>query len=69
MDMKLHLYTVEGKGTFPLDMLRYDCAWPSHDASTIVMTAQRSVSLASYQEPTTDRWRSFGWTVKERMTA
>lgn len=64
------LYTVSGRGRFPLDMLRYDSAWPasSTDSATIsaTLTVHRgsaAVQLLSHKSPTADRWTSFGWTV------
>lgn len=66
-------YFVTGRGEFPLDMLRYDCAWPlDSEAATRmaggygghpVTQGLRSVHLVSYREPTIDRWASFGWSV------
>jgi hypothetical protein len=60
-------YWVTGKGSFPLDMLRYDCAWPASgdDAPKIngnLWPSTRSIRMRSYQEPTVERWSSFGWT-------
>jgi hypothetical protein len=63
----LYIYYVTGRGQFPLDMLRYDCAWPasSVDVSKIedYERKPRSVQLHSYQEPTIARWSSFVWSV------
>ena len=66
---KMYEYWVSGRGQFPLDMLRYDLAWPatSQDAAALdnytgVRTI-RSVKLQSYCEPTIDRWLSFCWSV------
>jgi hypothetical protein len=75
--MKVHshrfAYNVVGRGAFPFDMLRYDCAWPatSLDAGMLGPTVPdtsrswRTIRLYSCREPTVDRWRSFGWTVKD----
>jgi len=70
-------YAVEGIGDFPLDMLRHDCAYPADQESVSAITAgfrwaaarKRSrdpivVRLVSDREPTPERWRAFGWTVK-----
>ena len=70
-------YAVEGIGDFPLDMLRHDCAYPADQESVSAITAgfrwaaarMRSrelivVRLVSDREPTPERWRPFGWTVK-----
>ncbi|MDP9275899.1 MAG: hypothetical protein M3O99_09950 [Chloroflexota bacterium] len=69
-------YAVEGFGDFPLDMLRHDCAYPADEESVAAIMAglrwaasrKRSretlrVRLLSHRAPTSDRWRSFGWTV------
>jgi hypothetical protein len=60
---------VRGRGKFPMDMLRYDCAYPSDTTSAMrVLTPeddernkQRTVYLTSRQMPTVARWASFGW--------
>ena len=60
---------VEGVGEFPLDMLRYDCAFPAteQDAGVAlrherdrrrVMLIRRSVFEGG---PEVGRWASFGW--------
>ena len=69
-------YAVEGVGDFPLDMLRHDCAYPADEESVAAIMAglrwaasrKRSrellqVRLLSHRAPTSERWRSFGWTV------
>jgi len=69
-------YAVEGVGDFPLDMLRHDCAYPADQESVAAIMAglrwaasrKRSrevlvVRLVSDRAPTSERWRSFGWTV------
>lgn len=66
-------FTVEGIGTFPFDMLRYDQCWPKresedstelelHPRSTRVREA-RQVTLVGISPPTEGRWASFGWRV------
>jgi len=69
-------FEVEGTGAFPIDMLRYTCAWPkgeidacaiedSHDE----LPRRRTVALSRYHrgpEPilAADRWESkFRWRV------
>ena len=65
----LYEYYVTGRGDFPLDMLRYDGAWPAsgEDAARLVLLddrrSNRSVKLRSYNAPTLARWMSFGWSV------
>jgi hypothetical protein len=68
----LLFFTVTGQGAFPLDMLRYDRCWPydGQDVQNIDprVTGFRGVRLAMpartrADEPTVDRWKSFGWQV------
>lgn len=68
-------YVVEGSGDFPIDMLRYDCAWPktegdSHSISHWRDVKPRRVTLSKYHVDTqpqigAPRWLSFGWRVVE----
>ena len=68
-------YWVTGRGEFPIDMLRHDCAWPAdngelinryHYENDIEKRRQpRAIKMRSHQKPEVDRWRSFGWTVSE----
>lgn len=63
-------YRVSGFGQFPVDMLRYDRAWPASeiDAGTIHASFRNverwSVSLEGLDYPTVERWRSFGCEVE-----
>lgn len=63
-------YTVSGSGMFPIDMLRYDAAWPATSADVPLICSGnrglRVVRIRSAQKPTVGRWASFGWTVIER---
>lgn len=68
-------YVVTGSGAFPFDMLRYDHCWPAtgEDAGRLdtmfgdrESRQRRSIKMWSYNEPTTDRWSSFGWSVGAR---
>lgn len=64
---------VYGEGAFPMDMLRYDTCWPAHGTDVMQLDAReyRGVCLGRHarerNDPgwTTERWESFGWTVKE----
>lgn len=65
-------FTVEGSGTFPHDMLRYDWCVPASEHDSAVMgdhdSARRRVELTRLandkkSEPTRGRWASFGWRV------
>lgn len=71
---------VEGMGDFPLDMLRYDSAFPMTEQDSHIAANQfekRRVALtvraANDLGPTVDRWRSFTWQVvgifRERLEA
>ena len=68
----LNTFTVAGKGTFPLDMLRYDQCWPKapKDADEIKSEGEsfrsaRTVTLQSWKgEATAARWSSYGWEVQ-----
>jgi hypothetical protein len=68
---EVYRYKVTGIGHFPMDMLRYDAAYPSNsDAVTGIShsrqedSRRRTVELRSHRRPTVDRWNSFGWTVE-----
>lgn len=62
---------VEGRGTFPMDMLRYDRCFPASelDSSIANMDGHRALILCrrseSSPDPTKGRWNSFGWDVIE----
>lgn len=70
---KLYVFEVEGRGTFPIDMLRYDSCWPksegtdSHEVESTFRPRSggitRKVTLIGLTEPTEARWQSFGWKV------
>ena len=66
-------FTVSGKISFPLDMLRYDHCFPRspRDSSSICADPcgnELTIDLGRYvgtksEEPTLGRWASFGWHV------
>jgi hypothetical protein len=70
-------YVATGTGRFPLDMLRYDSAWPAteHDANILDthLTCGGTVpfegvqlkraQIDAHSMPAIDRWRSYGWHV------
>jgi hypothetical protein len=64
---KRRYFTVQGEGTFPLDMLRYDVAWA---VTGIEGHAQRTVICGTLAGngtvPTAERWASFGWIVTRK---
>lgn len=81
---RIYTYTVTGKGSFPLDMLRYDVASPADAKSAALIKASSrraraffgypeiycySVRLVSAYEPTLGRWESFGWEVSDVSSA
>lgn len=69
--------TVEGRGSFPIDMLRHDACYPrsQQDVNKIIDDRRgdgmqfvqvvhhvlKDENIASI--PTTERWSSFGWRV------
>lgn len=64
----LYEYVVAGRTQFPVDMLRYDGAWPADQESTSYLLASpghRRIRLHSYREPTPARWESFMWRVEQ----
>ena len=68
MTTKIHTFKVRGKGSFPLDMLRYDACHPVRpedvDSLTEILGDEpRTVTLNSNHPPTVKRWASFGWKV------
>lgn len=65
--MRMYEIEVSGCGPFPVDMLRYDQAFPqdTKDAQAILRAGHViGVRLVSRQF-TPDRWASFGWAAKE----
>ena len=73
---------VTGTGDVPMDMLRYDAAWPAsqEDARKMVLarygteeeraewfTTPRDVFLFCHGKPTPERWASFGWRCDARQ--
>jgi hypothetical protein len=63
-------FTVEGDGTFPFDMLRYDCCHPVHETEARYLLTEaphrRRVTLEHRGNgiaPTERRWESFSWKV------
>jgi hypothetical protein len=64
--------TVVGVGPFPIDMLRYDRAYPVGQDSTNAIiqsmgrygrTGAQRVTVASPNPLTSGRWETFGWKV------
>lgn len=78
-------FTVEGRGKFPLDMLRYDHCWPADQDSvqSIHFSLERTQKRADGPraivllrdvfdkgaEPQVERWLSFSWRVTSVLSA
>ena len=64
---KLIVFTVEGAGRFPIDMLRYDACYPtdsgSVDGINFSLAARKVTLRAASNFITPARWASFGWRV------
>ena len=63
---KSYIFRVEGKESFPMDMLRYDSCFPNspHDVDMMrIDIDERIIELVSNYPPTKARWESFGWNV------
>jgi len=62
---KTYRVTVEGAFTFPIDMLRYDAAYPASERDSACITAEgkRQVTVRMPNAPTEGRWNSFAWKV------
>lgn len=69
-------FTVRGRGAFPVDMLRYDAAYPAsaYDARQVERTFDErlegffdvwtiTLQTRCATSPTAGRWHSFGWEV------
>jgi len=64
-------YRVQGSLPFPIDMLRYDAAWPASETDSNIITSTHQyenkglvqVEVRSRRPPTPGRWESFGWLV------
>lgn len=67
----VHYARVEGSGSFPVDMLRYDCAVPlNFDLEAIDpkfgFDSRIIAAVSKFEERTpftVDRWRSFLWSI------
>jgi hypothetical protein len=68
MSINVRHLVVEGRGEFPIDMLRYDSACPDTENDSIAMKSidPRRIHLRRFsigREPSHGRWESFGWKV------
>lgn len=68
----VHKITVEGAGQFPIDMLRYDQAFPASEADSAIISQQADQRVVNLERisgvnipagATLGRWASFGWRV------
>lgn len=66
------IITVRGAFVFPIDMLRYDHAWPRTENDSLRIQnaiesggtyGRQDIELYSFEMPNRDRWASFGWEV------
>jgi len=69
-DKSLMTFDVVGRVTFPTDMLRFDQCWPhtSVDAAKITLGkgGLRSITLATYKNPTPHKWSVYLWNIDDR---
>jgi hypothetical protein len=68
-------FFVEGRGRFPIDMLRYDDCWPVDTDSCLAIESSQGdrepvgamwriqLNTISPTGPNVKRWESFGWKV------
>ena len=74
--MKMITFTVKGRGRFPIDMLRYDGAYPTFGSDAGAIDGSLDDRFESYMKPwtveltgwglgapTVARWESFGCKV------
>ena len=66
------IFIVQGKGHFPIDMLRYDQCFPVYEAdepkisnNTYLRERVRIEVKTNSMSITPDRWSSFGWNIIE----
>lgn len=78
--VKIQEFEVEGRGPFPVDMLRYDACWPVRENEDSFKgislrepecyDGERVVRLRTIAPSLTEgRWRSFGWKIKTPLHA
>ena len=68
MEQRIFNFSVTGKGSFPLDMLRYDSCWPTGKDCADELTqkdTKRKIHLKSIYTPTPARWKRLGWPIKD----
>jgi hypothetical protein len=64
-------YKVDGRGAFPVDMLRVDNSWPctGHDSARILNSygndAKQAITLCSLRAPNFRAWLASGWQITE----
>lgn len=74
---KIYRFTVRGAGSFPVDMLRYDQCWPVENVIAVAPSrfsdaeswGTREIQMMSHNQPTPDRWMSFGWACVDVRSA
>lgn len=72
------MFTVEGRGRFPISMLRFDECWPTSDADAYSIECSHNIndsagrkwkvtlSTDNHHAPTEGRWDSFNVKVIAR---
>lgn len=69
--MKFYTYEVSGRGSFPIDMLRYAEAFPASevDSGKIEAEGTRTVRVRGLAKPETvgARWSSFCWQITAKL--
>jgi hypothetical protein len=70
---KIYRYKATGSFAFPFDMLRYDRCWPASGEDSALLEnvhrsiKKRTVSLEGLDNPTLERWESFGWNITRKI--
>jgi len=66
MPTAVNTFTVSGRGPFPLDMLRYDSAWPVNtvDAETIARSFDPVVTNSISDADMADLTHGKRWSIK-----
>ena len=65
------IYTVQGKGRFPIDMLRHDQCYPMDgESAEALLTPEKAEDYRTMRQVrlagprcTVGRWNSFGWGI------
>lgn len=70
------VFKVQGKGAFPIDMLRYDYCYPhsEEDSRKVFLKGIRTIELVRRIDregtvPAAGHWLSYGWKIQEVNTS